>query len=100
MEIEGVPECLEDEAALRDGAGAPREEASVGLPVVMARLGGALGVADAEELLNWMQPLCIVARRVILDLRAVDRIDPVGVRALLTLQEELLANEGELALVV
>jgi anti-anti-sigma factor len=69
-------------------------------PEVLARLEGPLSLGDAEDLLNWMQPLCGVACRVVLDLRAVEQIDPAGVRVLVLLQEELAAASGELRIMV
>src|SRR5437762_356564 len=69
-------------------------------PEVLARLEGPLSLGDAEDLLNWMQPLCAVARRIVLDLRGVERIDAAGVRVLVLLQEELAAGRGELRLLV
>src|SRR5205085_8595777 len=68
-----------------------RRVAMSGGPEVLARLEGPLSLGDAEDLLNWMQPLCAVARRVVLDLRGVEQIDAAGVRVLVLLQEELAA---------
>ena len=67
---------------------------------VLARLNGALLDTDAEELLNWLQPLCCAAPRVVLDLRQVDEIGSSGIGVLLLVRDTLEAEQGELHLMV
>src|SRR5438045_1448917 len=57
--------------------------------MVFARVDGPLDSEHAAGFLTWMQPLCRLSRRIVLDLRRAAQVDASGVRALLHLQQEL-----------
>lgn len=86
--------------------GVPRTPGTFALKVAesgrmaLARVEGPLNTEHCPGFLQRVQPLCHGLRRIVLDLRRTEYVDSCGVRALLKLQEELAAANGELRLVL
>jgi anti-anti-sigma factor len=68
--------------------------------MALARLEGPLDSATTAEVAQRLGRLVAPSRRLVLDLRLADYLDSTGVRALLALQGDLQAADGELRLVV
>src|SRR6478609_8925988 len=66
----------------------------------LARVDGPLSGEHCPRLLDGVRPLCRSLQRLVLDLRRTLYIDSAGVRALLQLQQDVEAAQGELRLVV
>lgn len=66
----------------------------------LVRVIGPLDIQHADGFLDQVRPLCGPQRRVVVDLRAADYVDSSGVRALMELDEKMLAQKGDLRLVV